>query len=381
MSKNGSLFDSTVAVVLDNGSHTVKAGMAGDLHPKAIVPTVALKSQDETSNGSSSKGAIIGHEARNADPDLQVFPVMDQRVTDWDCMERLWMHVFSQELHVQSNEHPVLYAEPHFNVKSTREITAQILFEKFLVPGLYFSSHSLLALYSTGKTSGVVFDSGYSASHIVPIVDGSVQTQSIQRIAHGGKHVDQYLKKLLANKGCKVGSSAVETEKIVSKMKEKLAFVAVDFEQELDSSKQQAASDKEFELPDGTTVTLGSERFQCAETIFSPHLRGYDVCGASESIYQSISNCNYYIRDDLYGNVVLSGGNTCYAGMGARMQKELSCLAPSNLKVHVEAADTRKHAVWIGGSHLASLSNMKSMWVAKAEYDEAGPSIVNRKCF
>lgn len=40
----------------------------------------------------------------------------------------------------------------------------------------------------------------------------------------------------------------------------------------------------------------------------------------------------------------------------------------------------RKYSVWIGGSILGSLSTFQQMWISKAEYDEAGPTIVHRKC-
>lgn len=45
------------------------------------------------------------------------------------------------------------------------------------------------------------------------------------------------------------------------------------------------------------------------------------------------------------------------------------------------APPERKYSVWIGGSILASLSTFQQMWISKQEYDEAGPSIVHRKCF
>ncbi len=45
------------------------------------------------------------------------------------------------------------------------------------------------------------------------------------------------------------------------------------------------------------------------------------------------------------------------------------------------APPERKYSVWIGGSILASLSTFQQMWISKDEYEEAGPSIVHRKCF
>ena len=70
-----------------------------------------------------------------------------------------------------------------------------------------------------------------------------------------------------------------------------------------------------------------------------------------------------------------------YEGMKERIQKELSELAPSSIKVKVIAPPERKYSVWIGGSILSSLSTFQQMWISKEEYDESGPSIVHRKCF
>ena len=84
---------------------------------------------------------------------------------------------------------------------------------------------------------------------------------------------------------------------------------------------------------------------------------------------------------DLYGNVVLSGGTTMFPGIADRMQKEMSALAPPTMKIKIIAPPERKYSVWIGASILASLSTFQQMWISKKEYDESGPSIVHRKCF
>ena len=63
------------------------------------------------------------------------------------------------------------------------------------------------------------------------------------------------------------------------------------------------------------------------------------------------------------------------------MQREITALAPSSMKIKIVAPPERKYSVWIGGSILASLSTFQQMWISKQEYDESGPSIVHRKCF
>uniref|UniRef100_A0A8C7P3J5 Actin, alpha, cardiac muscle 2 n=2 Tax=Salmoninae TaxID=504568 RepID=A0A8C7P3J5_ONCMY len=103
--------------------------------------------------------------------------------------------------------------------------------------------------------------------------------------------------------------------------------------------------------------------------------------GEKRTTYNSIMKCDIDIRKDLYANNVLSGGTTMYPGIADRMQKEITALAPSTMKIKIIAPPERKYSVWIGGSILASLSTFQQMWISKQEYDEAGPSIVHRKCF
>ena len=74
----------------------------------------------------------------------------------------------------------------------------------------------------------------------------------------------------------------------------------------------------------------------------------------------------------------MSGGTTMFPGISDRMQRELSNMAPANMKVKIVAPPERKYSVWIGGSILASLSTFQNMWCSKQEYDESGPGIVHR---
>ena len=126
---------------------------------------------------------------------------------------------------------------------------------------------------------------------------------------------------------------------------------------------------------------MGSERFRCPEVLFQPSFTGMEASGIHDTSFQSIMKCDVDIRNDLYANIVLSGGTTMFPGIGERMTKEITALAPSTVMIKVVAPPERLFSVWIGGSILSSLSTFQQVWVSMGEYDETGPTIVLRKCF
>ncbi|EAT43990.1 AAEL004646-PA [Aedes aegypti] len=336
------------AVVIDNGSGWIKAGLAGEDEPSAVFPTFVAENDE-------------GH--RN--------PVRLGTIIDWDGMEKVWQATFRDRLNVAPEEHPVLLTDVPLNPKAYREKMTQIMFESFNCPAVYMANQAVLSLYAAGRTSGIVLDCGHDVTHIVPVYRGHALSNAIKRLVFAGRSLTDYLADLLEEKG--TPSLELET---VRGIKEKLGYVAFEFDKEMST----ATTEKYFQLPNGKSITVGQERFRCAEALFQPALLDLESPGVHQVLFDSLMQCDIDVRKELFGNVVLSGGSTMFGGMRERLELELRALAPGTVKVKVVAPAQRVYSAWRGGSNLASLASCQKLWITREEYDEFGLDVVQRKC-
>jgi actin-related protein len=251
--------------------------------------------------GMDNKEAYVGDEAQAKKKDLNLrYPIENGIVKNWEDMERIWHHAFFNELRVAPDEHPTLITEAPLNPLANREEMTQILFETFNVPSFYVAIEAVLSLIASGRTTGIVVDSGDGVTHAFPIYQGYALSHAILRMDLAGRVVTDWYSKIIMELG--MTFSSFDEREIVRDIKEKLGYVALDYEAELTKYKESAANEKPFDLPDGNVITIRDQRFRGAELLFKPSLVGLEAPGVHELTYKSIMKCDIDVRKELYIN-------------------------------------------------------------------------------
>jgi len=420
--------DEVGALVFDPGHFSLRVGYAGEDFPKSEIPAWVGTSPDNT--GSADPNAMdTGADVKlkkkyhidtvslnfpKKDMEVETY-MKDGMVDNWDVFEKVMDYSYKKLIQSESEMHPVLFSECPWNKKDKREKITEIMFEKYNVPAFFLVKNAVLAAFANGKSTALVLDSGATHTSAIPVHDGYVLQHAIVKAPLGADFLTTQCQNFIQDQKIDIippymvagkketgeGEPAkwdkksnlpevtkswheYQCREVVRDFQHSVLQVHdTQYNEEAVSSIPQMA----YEFPNGYNDEFGPERFKIPEALFDPSgLRvpgGNTMMGAAHIVTTSVGMCDVDLRPALYGNVVVTGGNTLAQGYNDRLNRDLSIKTPSTMRFKLTSANgpqERRYGSWIGGSILASLGSFQQMWISKQEYEESGKQQVDRKC-
>lgn len=389
--------DDPSIVVLDYGSQTFRGGLAFNFpsedEPRVCMPTAVTVQQPVASTSAPEQASPSTATHR---------PVVKGQIANMDQLEALIHHCLYPRMGwVYGGEGCVVLCEPLLTPRADRELLAQLMFEVFNVAGMFSQDHAVLSLYAVGKVSGSVVDIGHGKVDVATVGDGQLVSASVRRLPMAGEELDGLLADLLRKRGLELTAAQAEA------LKEQCMQVA-DSAQEFDRLSSSAAAGaagqsggsgdapggdsktlehKAYKLPDGQEVTVGAEGLLLGESLFRPELGGASSPGLSECLMDSVqTQYEGSFRRPALENMLVCGGGSGAANLAQRLLKDVRSLAHPSLQPALCAIPEYmpkhacKHAAWIGGAVLGKVVLSQNQFVTKWDYEEAGPSVVHRRC-
>ncbi|KAK6341710.1 Actin- protein 6 [Orbilia brochopaga] len=395
-------------LVLDNGAYTIKAGYATrntDLSDSTTIPNCIARSRD--------RRLYIGKQLESCkDFGSIVFrqPVEKGYIVNWESEKEIWDRILFDEespLKCDTKSTTLILTEAPNAPTPLQTNVDQMVFEEYEFGAYYRCPASqLIAWNDIGQLFNpdaapqhnaaecvLVVDSGYSFTHVVPVINGKPYQAAIRRIDVGGKVLTNYLKELFSIRQLNM----MDETYIVNEIKESCCYVSTDLKRDLDICKRMKRNDivKEYVLPDyktlftgvlrdqsdrghlskdvEQTLIVGNERFMAPELLFHPGDVGYRQAGLPEVIMRAINIVPEEYRALLLANIVLIGGNSLLRGLKERLEAELVPMAPENCIVRISMpSDPIKYA-WQGGVALGNNKTaLEQHRITRAEYLEHG---------
>lgn len=461
--------DEINAIVLDPGSLNTRIGYAGDDFPKVITPSYYATNGETITDekGQKSTKRIFGDAINLPRADYDIKPILnDSVVMDWDAAVAQYHHYFEKDLCIDYQEQPILITEPIWSSTSERKTLLENFYENFDFPALYLAKSPTCISFQQGRPNCLVVDVGHDSISVTPVIDGISLLKNSMRTHYSGKYLsdqfaDLFLTKFpnltLDNKykiktktptkfpeepkfttrdipnGITKSFEDYQRELLFHEMKETLLETP---EKQITDENSDSYSKEEnkrlFELPNGQSVELATERYELADSLFEPSNYSFTneelatkytvesgelsietsqddyrplkrarkiesdtatpppskdgdlntTRGLTLLITHTLSTIDIDLRASVAHNIIITGGVSLVPQLTERLYNELSSANPG-LKIRLHAAGNsteRTNQAWIGGSVLASLGTFHQMWVSKEEYQEAGSErILNQR--
>lgn len=375
--------DYNVHVVIDCGASTIKVGFNGENAPRVVIPNVYGTLKKGMKNLFDENGKIyVGHDAIYNSSNLNLgypmkngkFPTEPMNI---ERMEKIFQNIFDNELKIKVENHNVFLTESLFTSKEEREKYAELMFESIGVFNLHFEPQSVMSLYSTAKTSGLIVNSGETLTEIVPIYEGYIIPQGIRTTNVAGARLTMELIESLKPQMEKL--NVTNSTYIARKIKEK--YFEIDLKGNLSKQDLNLKRNLDFELPDGNRLSLSSQNILLPEAIFNPGIISDDSKSLQDLILESLLDVDLHLRKEFLSNFVLGGGNTMIKNYSERLKTEVNNTLKENKwgssqVTKINSYPERIYSSWIGSSAVCSFSKFQELWVSKNDYEEQGKHLI-----
>ena len=400
--------ETSPVIVLDNGSGYLKAGFSNQTSPEIVIPAligreilrygekIDLEQIKATKKKSDQKKLIkqmikerhlkqimIGDETIGFRSLLDLsYPVSEGVITNEEDLYKLWDYTLTQKLEIEDpSDRKIIVTEAPLNPLDNKLKIFEILFEKIGVGAINIEPQAKCSLFAEGIDTGIVLDSGDGVTHCIPVSDGAILKHSIERMDIAGRHITEYLVRLLQKKGYSFNSSA--DFEFVRELKEKYCFVSNDIENDRQLERQTTFYNSYHLLPDETRIRISDEKFEAPEILFNPSLIGKEYDGIPYMMMKSINSC------------------PIFPGFASRIENEIKKLykqtalklaKDKKIKININVIDSpkRKYSVFIGASIIANHYNSadnEDYWITRDEWLECEDSgnytkenLIKNKC-
>jgi len=318
----------------------------------------------------------------------------------------VWDGLFSADaLGINTSESHLLITEPYFNLPNVQDVYDQFVFEEYEFRSYYRCTPASLIPYGSlfSETNQpapecmLIIDSGFSFTHVIPLIQNEIQWHAVKRLDVGGKLLTNQLKEIVSYRQWNM----MDETYIMNHVKETCCYVSSSLMDDLDACRTNPKKNpivREYVLPNFTInrqgrlrqpddeisqaeqiLTMGNERFTIPEILFRPDDIGLDQSGIAATVASSIKLLPEDIQGMFWSNIGLVGGNTKFPGFYERLMSELRSLAPVDFDVRVHRCEEPITEAYRSALRFVGETPFAACAVTRAEYLESGSNASRRK--
>ncbi|KAI3653551.1 hypothetical protein MP228_001498 [Amoeboaphelidium protococcarum] len=258
----GKKYSQESPIVIDFGSWQVRAGFA-DTDPQLVFDNLVSKTSKGIHIGGGDQCDYSG--ARSA------FDFQQSLIVHPPNLELTLDHVFVNLLKAQREktlaQRSIVFTETLCNLNQCRGIVSELMFECYSVSRLAYGVDALFSFYYNGgfsdkknmKSNALIVSSGHNASHIIPVLDGSVDYSHCKRLDIGGRSSTEFMQKHLLVKYPELNQklSLMTTDQL----RVEYCRVASDYKSDLNKFQ----SDNQFLIDNSVSIQLPFQKYQHTE--------------------------------------------------------------------------------------------------------------------